>query len=94
VARVSRTSSTPVLRDYTRTLIVPSMSRYLLVIVPSQCRGALYRLDDFRQSGTGEGHRPWDLQPESAMTNGNVDQTVVGIEGQTLTLSYKGGEKM
>jgi hypothetical protein len=43
--------------------------------------------------GTGEGHRPWDLQPESTMTNGNVDQTVVGIEGQTLTLSYKGGEK-
>lgn len=43
--------------------------------------------------GTGEGHRPWDLQPQSTMTNGNVDQTVVGIEGQTLTLSYKGGEK-
>ena len=43
--------------------------------------------------GTGEGHRPWDLQPQSTMTNGNIDQTVIGIEGQTLTLSYKGGEK-
>jgi hypothetical protein len=43
--------------------------------------------------GTGEGHRPWDLQPQSTMTNGNVDQTVVGVEGRTLTLSYKGGEK-
>jgi hypothetical protein len=43
--------------------------------------------------GTGEGHRPWDLQPQSTMTNGNIDQTVVGVEGQTLTLSYKGGEK-
>lgn len=43
--------------------------------------------------GVGEGHRAWDLQPQSTMTNGNIDQTVVGVEGQTLTLSYKGGEK-
>jgi len=43
--------------------------------------------------GTGEGHRPWDLQPQSTMTNGNVDQTVLGVDGQTLTLGYKGGEK-
>src|SRR6516225_3145569 len=26
--------------------------------------------------GTGEGHYPWDLQPQSTMTNANVDQTV------------------
>jgi hypothetical protein len=43
--------------------------------------------------GTGEGHYAWDLQPQSTMTNGNVEQTVVGVDGQTLTLSYKGGEK-
>ena len=43
--------------------------------------------------GTGEGHYPWDLQPQSTMTNGNVEQTVAGVDGQTLTLSYKGGEK-
>ena len=43
--------------------------------------------------GTGEGHRAWDLQPQSTMTNGNIEQTVVGVDGQTLTLSYKGGEK-
>lgn len=43
--------------------------------------------------GTGEGHRPWDLQPQSTMTNGNIEQTVLGVDGQTLTLSYKGGEK-
>ena len=24
--------------------------------------------------GTGEGHRPWDLQPGSTMTNANVDK--------------------
>jgi hypothetical protein len=43
--------------------------------------------------GTGDGHRPWDLQPSSTMTNGNVEQTVAGNDGQTLTLKYKDGEK-
>ena len=43
--------------------------------------------------GTGDGHRPWDLQPSSTMTNGNVEQTVAGSDGQTLTLKYKDGEK-
>jgi hypothetical protein len=43
--------------------------------------------------GTGDGHRPWDLQPQSTMTNGNVEQSVAGSDGQTLTLKYKDGEK-
>jgi hypothetical protein len=43
--------------------------------------------------GTGEGHRPWDLHPQSTMTNANVEQTVAGIDGHTLTLKYKDGEK-
>lgn len=43
--------------------------------------------------GTGEGHRPWDLKPQSTMTNANVEQTVAGVDGQTMTLKYKGGEK-
>jgi hypothetical protein len=43
--------------------------------------------------GTGEGHRPWDLRPQSTMTNANVEETVTGIDGQTLTLKYKDGEK-
>jgi hypothetical protein len=43
--------------------------------------------------GTGEGHRPWDLQPQSTMTNANVEQTVAGVDGHTLTLKYKDGEK-
>ena len=42
---------------------------------------------------TGEGHYPWDLQPHSTMTNGNVEQTFIGVDVQTLTLKYKGGEK-
>jgi len=43
--------------------------------------------------GTGDGHRPWDLQPSSTMTNGAVDQAVASSDGQVLTLKYKDGEK-
>jgi hypothetical protein len=42
--------------------------------------------------GTGEGHYPWDLRPQSTMTNANVEQTVAAMEGQTLTLKHKDGE--
>jgi hypothetical protein len=43
--------------------------------------------------GTGEGHRPWDLQPEATMTNASVEAAVAGVDGNTLTMKYKGGEK-
>jgi hypothetical protein len=43
--------------------------------------------------GTGEGHYDWDLKPQSKMTNGNVEQTVAGVEGSTLSVKYKDGEK-
>ena len=43
--------------------------------------------------GTGEGHYPWDLRPQSTMTNANVEQVVTATDGQTLTLKYKDGEK-
>src|SRR6266700_4151811 len=42
--------------------------------------------------GTGEGHYPWDLQPQSTMTNANVEQTVAGVDGQTLTMKHKNGD--
>jgi hypothetical protein len=42
--------------------------------------------------GTGEGYRPFDLKPQSTMTNGTVG-AVTGSVGRTLTVSYKGGEK-
>ena len=45
------------------------------------------------QRGTGEGFRPWDLQPGSTMTNAAVDTTVAGVDGQTVTVKYKDGEK-
>jgi hypothetical protein len=43
--------------------------------------------------GTGEGHYAWDLEPNSTMTNANVEESVTGVDGQTLTLKYKNGEK-
>ena len=43
--------------------------------------------------GTGEGHRPWDLLPNSTMTNAAVAQQVKGVNGQEITLKYKDGEK-
>ncbi|MGV1896409.1 hypothetical protein [Agrobacterium vitis] len=43
--------------------------------------------------GTGEGSRPWDLQPGSTMTNATVANAVKAVDGPTLTLTYKGGEK-
>ena len=43
--------------------------------------------------GTGEGSRPFDLRPNSTMTNATVAESVVGSEGHTLTVKYKDGEK-
>jgi hypothetical protein len=43
--------------------------------------------------GTGEGHRPWDLAPNSTMTNATVMQMVKGVQGNEITLKYKAGEK-
>jgi hypothetical protein len=43
--------------------------------------------------GTGDGHRPWDLAPAATMTNANVEETVAGNDGHTLTMKYKDGEK-
>jgi GAF domain len=33
------------------------------------------------QRGTGEGHRSWDLMPNSTMTNATIAQMVKGVEG-------------
>ena len=43
--------------------------------------------------GTGEGHRPWDLMPNSTMTNATVDSEVASNDGQVLMMKYKDGEK-
>src|ERR1700728_4345095 len=43
--------------------------------------------------GTGEGSRPYDLRPNSSMTNATVAESVAGNDGHTLLIRYKGGEK-
>jgi hypothetical protein len=42
--------------------------------------------------GTGEGERPWDLTPGSLMTNATVSGITGAPQGQTLKVTYKGGE--
>jgi hypothetical protein len=43
--------------------------------------------------GAGEGHFPWDLKPESTMTNATVVDLARSSDGRILTLRYKDGEK-
>jgi hypothetical protein len=42
------------------------------------------------QRGLGEGFRPWD-RPGSTMTNGTVETTAAGVDGQVLSVKYKDG---
>jgi hypothetical protein len=51
-------------------------------IFPEQMRGA------------GEGHRPFAPVPNGTMTNGAVTTpTVIGVDGHTIVVKYKDGEK-
>src|SRR3979490_2794829 len=44
--------------------------------------------------GTGEGHRPYAPVPNSTMTNGSASgSTVAGVDGATMMVKYKDGEK-
>ena len=44
------------------------------------------------QGRGGEGDHPFDLAPQSTMTNGTIGTMVAG-NGRTITITYKGGEK-
>ncbi|HEX2890621.1 hypothetical protein [Vineibacter terrae] len=43
--------------------------------------------------GSGEGHYPWDLQPQSTMTNGTVATVTEAAHGRVLKVAYKGAEQ-
>jgi hypothetical protein len=45
------------------------------------------------QRGAAEGFRPWDLRPNSTMTNASVAETVAGTDGHKILVRYKDGEK-
>ena len=42
--------------------------------------------------GAGEGHRPFDLEPQSTMTNGTVGEVTVAA-GRVLQVRYGGGQQ-
>jgi len=79
----------PVNRSFvTRPLLVVAM-----VIVSSLFAIAQQPPSPSRVRGTIEGSRPFDLRPNSTMTNATVAQTVAGNDGHTLLIKYKDGEK-
>jgi hypothetical protein len=46
------------------------------------------------QRGTGDGHRPgWPGAPNGTMTNGAAGNPVTGVDGLTVMVKYKDGEK-
>ena len=45
------------------------------------------------QRGTGDGHRPWDGAPGGTMTNGEAGSPVTSVDGLTVTVKYKDGDK-
>jgi hypothetical protein len=46
------------------------------------------------QRGTGDGHRDgWPGAPNGTMTNGEAGNPVTGVDGLTVMVKYKGGEK-
>jgi hypothetical protein len=46
-----------------------------------------------QQRGLGEGFRPWARTLHGTMTNATVEAVVQGVDGQVVTVKYKGGEK-
>ena len=70
---------------------------YVGVAATPEAGGALKAIEvtifPAAQRGTGEGFRPYDLGPTSTMTNANVSSAVESVDGRTLVLTYKGGEK-
>jgi hypothetical protein len=42
--------------------------------------------------GVAEGQFPWDLAPDSLMTNATVSQVTAAPQGQVIKVTYKGGE--
>jgi len=43
--------------------------------------------------GVGDGFRPFDLAPNSTMTNGAVNARVDAVDGSQIVVAYNGGQK-
>jgi len=68
--------------------------RYIGTTAVPQADGTLKALEVHvfppEMAGTGDGHRPWDLTPDSSMTNGIVGELLTS-KGRMITVKYKGG---
>jgi outer membrane lipoprotein SlyB len=59
----------------------------------SQKAIGLHIFMDAQRGVVPEGFRPWDREPGSTMTNANVDSKVASVDGNTIVVKYKDGEK-
>jgi len=59
----------------------------------SQKAIGLHIFMDSQKGVVADRHFPWDREPGSTMTNANVESTVAGVDGQTILVKYKEGEK-
>jgi hypothetical protein len=59
----------------------------------SQKAIGLHIFMDAQKGVVADRHFPWDREPGSTMTNANVESTVSGVDGQTILVKYKEGEK-
>jgi hypothetical protein len=70
--------------------------RYIGTTAVPQADGTLKALEVHvfppEMAGTGDGHRPWDLTPDSSMTNGVVGELLTS-KGRIITVKYKDGEQ-
>lgn len=70
---------------------------YIGVGARPQADGSLMAIQVFifpeSMRGTGEGHKPWGVLPETTMTNATVADTVSRVDGANLVLNYPGGEQ-
>jgi Cu/Ag efflux protein CusF len=70
---------------------------YIGVGARPQADGSLLAVQVFifpeAMRGTGEGHRPWGVLPDTTMTNATVAETVSRVDGANIMLTYPGGEQ-
>ena len=59
----------------------------------SQKAIGLHIFMDAQRGVVADGFRPWDREPGSTMTNANVETKVTGVDGDTILVKYKDGEK-
>jgi hypothetical protein len=59
----------------------------------SQKAIGLHIFMDAQRGVVPAGFTPWDREPGSTMTNADVGSKVEGVDGETLTVKYKDGEK-